>query len=458
MRPKRKVIETTLPLLMAPEVIFIASLLAANGLFALAEIAIVSARRGHLRKLATKGNAKAAAALVLAESPSRFLSAMQIGINLVGATIGVYGGATLVSRLSVRLAPVLDDLAEPVALVLVVISITVLTVLFGEMIPKRVAQSNPERYALFVARPMRLLTALGTPLVWLIATVTEAVVKVLSLGRISKQKVSDEEIAQLIEQGQREGVFHAAEKRMVAGVLALDQLPVTAIMNPRPKIVWLNVEDPDEVNWRKIVTSGHSHFPVYRADIDNVLGMISVKALWANSAAGFRTPMKDLITQPLRIPETTSCIQLLELFKRSGRHIGLVTDEFGATEGIVTLIDVLEAIVGDLPSRGQAPGPSVVQRADGSWLIDATLPINDLKETLRLAVLPGEDTADFQTLGGLVLTHLGRIPKAGDFFDGGAFRWEVVDMDHFRIDKVLVSPLVPASPEAQAGESGSAAS
>lgn len=439
---------------MGLELSFIAALLAANGLLAIAEVAIVSARTAHLRKLASRGNARAAAALALAASPSRFLSAVQIGINLVGAVLGVYGGAFLVGRLRLVLEPLLGTRAQPAAFALVVIGITLFTVLLGEMIPKRIALSNPERHALWIARPLRLLTTLMTPVVWLASVVTEAVVKIFSLGRIAGRKVSDEEVAQLLEQGQNEGVFHASEKRMVEAVLALDRQPVTAIMNPRPRIVWLNVDDPDEVNWRRIVTSGHSHFPVYRGDIDNVIGMIAVKALWANSAAGFHTPMKDLLTQPLRVPETTSCIQLLELFKRSGRHIGLVVDEFGTTQGIVTLIDVLEAIVGDLPARGQAPGPEARRRPDGSWLIDATLPINELRATLHLATLPGEDDAEFQTLGGFMMTHLGRIPSAGDAFEAGGYRWEVVDMDHFRIDKVLVAPLAGVSPETPASEQG----
>jgi putative hemolysin len=278
--------------------------------------------------------------------------------------------------------------------------------------------------------------------------------RVFGLGSTSTQKVSDEEITLMIEQGQIEGVFHAAEKRMVEGVLALDRLPVTAIMNPRPKIVWLSVDDPDELNWRKIVTSGHSHFPVFRGSTDNIVGMISVKALWANSAAGFATPMKDLLTQPLRVPDTISCVQVLETFKRSGRHIALVTDEFGVTSGIVTLIDVLEAIVGDLPSRGQAPGPEAKQRADRSWLIDATMPVSDVKQTLGIAVLPGEEHADFQTLGGFLMTNFGRIPTAGDTFEAGGFRWEVVDMDHFRIDKVLVAPLSTVPPVMPQGGDG----
>lgn len=439
---------------MGLQLLIIASLVVANGLFALAEIAIVSARKGHLRQLASRGNPRAAAALALAESPSRFLSAIQLGINLIGALIGVYGGAALSGKVAALIEPYAGPSAHEFAIAIVVASITILTVFFGELIPKRIALNHPERYAMLVARPMRLLTKLGTPVVWLMSTATEAIVGIFGLGRASAQKVTDEEVSMLIEQGQDEGVFHEAEKRMVEGVLALDRLAVTAIMTSRPKIIWLDADDSDEVNWRKIVTSGHSHFPVFRANADNILGMVSVKALWANSAAGFPTPMKDLITQPLRVPETISCTHLLETFKRSSRHIALVTDEFGVTSGIVTLIDVLEAIVGNLPSRGQAPGPEATQRPDGSWLIDATMPLGELKQTLGITAVPGEEHADFQTLGGFLMTQFGRIPSAGDVLDAAGFRWEVVDMDHFRIDKVLVAPLITAEPTSSQNEEG----
>lgn len=438
---------------MGIALIVIPILLLANGMFALAELAIVSSRRPHLRKLATRGNARAATALALAESPSRFLSAIQLGINLVGSLISVLAGATLSDPLAHLLAPLAGPSAGEIAIGIVVASITVLTVFFGELIPKRIALSHPERYALLVARPMRLLTRLGTPVVWLMSTATDNFMRLFGLGDSARQKASDEEVALLLEQGQSEGVFHAAEKRMVEGVLALDRLPVTAIMTPRPKIVWLNAEDPDDVNWRKIVANGHSHFPVYRKSTDNVAGMISVKALWANSAAGFNTPLPDLLAQPLRVRETVSCIQVLETFKRSGRHIALVTSASGAICGLVTLIDVLEAIVGDLPARGEAPGTSAIKRADGSWLIDASLPVSDLKKLLELPSLPGEEHANFQTLGGFLMTNFGRIPNAGDAFEAGSFRWEVVDMDHFRIDKVWVVPLARIPREGAASDS-----
>ena len=434
---------------MLTEFIIVLGLLVANGLFALAEIAIVSSRKGHLRKFAKQGSARAVAALALAESPARFLSTVQLGITLIGVVAGAFGGTTIADKIAPTLEPILGRHAVSVSIAIVVVTIAVAQLILGELVPKRMALDHPERLAMFVARPMRWLTRVGGPVVSVLAWATDGVLKLFGVGRSRAATVSDEEVSLLIEQGLTEGVFHEAEKRMVEGVLQLDHLTVPAIMTPRPKIVWLDVEDPDEVNWRKIVASGHSHFPVHRDGPDNIVGMLAVKALWANSAAGFQTPMRDLMTKPLFVPETVTGIQLLETFKRTGRHIALVTDEFGTVSGIVTLIDVLEAIVGDLPSRGKPPGPESHRRPDGSWLIDATMAIVDVREVLGLAQLPGEERADFQTLGGLVMTHFGRIPKAGDFFEAGGFRWEVVDMDRFRVDKVLVTRVVapPGSEE-----------
>jgi putative hemolysin len=232
---------------------------------------------------------------------------------------------------------------------------------------------------------------------------------------------------------------------MVDRVLTLDQLPVTTIMTPRPKIVFLNLDDPEETNWRKIVTSGHSYFPVYQSQRDQIVGMVAVKALWAHSAIGLPTTLKNLLIPPLTVPDTFTAIQVLEQFKKSGRHTAIVTDEFGMAQGMVTLIDVLEAIVGDLPDRGKNEQPEAKKREDGSWLVDATLPTTDLKTMLALpGQLPHEHEADFQTLGGFVVTHFGRIPAAGDYFDWAGWRFEVVDMDKRRVDKVLIGKTPPA--------------
>jgi putative hemolysin len=257
---------------------------------------------------------------------------------------------------------------------------------------------------------------------------------------LSKEGVGEEEVRALVEQGLNAGVFQRVEKEMVDRVLRLDQLKVTALMTPRPKIVFLNIDDPEEANWRKIVTSGHSHFPVYQGKRDRIVGMVAVKALWAHSAIGLPTTLKNLLVPPLLVPETKTAVQLLEQFKNAGKHIAIVTDEFGAVQGLVTLIDVLEAIVGDLPERGRASQPKATRRDDGSWLIDAMLPAPELESLLGLpGPLPHEKAAEFQTVGGFVVTQFGRIPQAGDQFDWAGWRFQVVEMDRRRVDKVLAS-------------------
>jgi putative hemolysin len=262
--------------------------------------------------------------------------------------------------------------------------------------------------------------------------------------RFPTENVGEADVRALVEKGLHAGVFQRAEKEMVEGVLALDQLRVTALMTLRPKIVFLNVDDPEETNWRKIVTSGHSHFPVYQGHRDQIVGMVAVKALWAHSAIGLPTALKNLLVRPLLVPETLTVIQLLEQFKKAGRHIAIVTDEFGAVQGLVTLIDVLEAIVGDLPEPGQRGLPEAKRREDGAWLIDATLSTGELRTLLGLdAELPHERAAEFQTLGGFVVTQFGRIPAAGDHFDCLGWRFEVSDMDRRRVDKVVVSKIQP---------------
>jgi len=233
-------------------------------------------------------------------------------------------------------------------------------------------------------------------------------------------------------------------------VLSLDQLSVTALMTPRPKMVWLNLDDPDETNWRKILASGHSQFPVYQKHRDNVLGMVHVKALWAHAAFGLPMSLKNLLTPVLTVPEGSFATAVLEQFKKTGKHVALVADEFGSIQGIVTLIDVLEAIVGDLPDQMRRAQPEAKRREDGSWLIDATLSAAEIKELLKLRDLPGEAEADFQTLGGFIVTQLGRIPSAGDYFDWAGWRFEVMDMDRNRVDKVLVARTPPPAVTQQA--------
>ena len=427
---------------VAQELFVIALLLFLNGLFALAEIALVSSRKSRLKMLAKQGNPRAQLALAQAENPTRFLSTVQVGVTLSSIAAGAFSGAALARELNEWLVvrwPESTAYSGYVSFGTVVISITFFTIVLGELVPKRLALANPERWALRMARPMSIVAKVALPFVWALTASTDALSKLLGARGEPKVTVTDEEVASLIEQGLHAGVFHKAEKAMVEGVMALDRCGVTSLMTPRPKMVWLNIDDPDEANWRKIVASGHSHFPVYHQHRDNVLGMVHIKALWAHAAFSLPTNLRNLVTPAVMVPEKTTAIQVLEQFKKTGKHTALVVDEFGSIQGMVTLIDVLEAIVGDLPDQLSRAQPEAKKREDGSLLVDATLTIPDLKEILDVRELPGEGRAEFQTLGGFIVTQLGRIPAAGDYFDWEGWRFEVMDMDRHRVDKVLLA-------------------
>ncbi len=435
------------------EILIVCLLVLANGLLAMAETAVVSARKARLRELAAKNDTGAAKALELAEHPTRFLALVQFWLTLSGMIAGVLGGAKLAGQLTAELArvEVLAPYAGALSFVIITVGLSAFMLLFGELVPKRIGRAHPEKVAALLAGSMRGLAWLAAPFLRLLELATDGMTRLIRLrARPASETVGDDEVRALIEQGLHAGVFQRAEQQMVEGVLALDQLPVTALMTPRPKIVFLNLDDPEETNWRKIVTSGHSYFPVYQNNRDQIVGMVPVKALWAHSAIGLPTTLKNLLLPPLIVSDKLTAIQLLESFKKSGKHIAIITDEFGAVQGLVTLIDVLEAIVGDLPSPGQRNQPEAKKRDDGSWLIDATLATSELKTLLGLTIeLPHEDAAEFQTLGGFVVTHFGRIPAAGDHFDWSGWRFEVVDMDRRRVDKVLVSKAPPAAAPAE---------
>ncbi|HEY0969331.1 MAG TPA: hemolysin family protein [Opitutaceae bacterium] len=432
---------------VSTELAIILLLLLGNGVFAMSEIAMVSARKAKLKQLADEGDAQAARALAIANEPTRFLSTVQVGITLIGTLAGAFGGARVADNLVAYFETVafLAPYATALGMGLVVVAITLLSVIIGELVPKRLGLTNPERIAMAVAGPMSFVSRIAYPIVHLLTVTTEGILKIFGVRPSKDAPVTEEEVNILIEQGMQAGVFNRAEKEMVAGVLELDQMSVTALMTPRPKMVFLNLDDPEETNWRKIVASGHSHFPVYQGNRDHVLGMVAVKAIWANSAFGLSTNLRNLLTPPVVVPETMMAIQLLEQFKRTGKHLALVSDEFGSIQGLVTINDVFEAIVGALPESGQRAAPEAKQREDGSWLIDATLATDDLKTLLSLDELPHEDKTDFQTLGGFVMTHFGRIPAASDYFEHEGWRFEVVDMDRHRIDKVLVSRAASAA-------------
>jgi putative hemolysin len=433
---------------VATEILIIILLLAVNGLFAMTEIAVVAARKSRLRRLAETGDARARAALELAESPNRFLATVQVGITLVGVLAGAFGGATLAGKIATRLEtiPWLARSAEALGVGTVVLGITFCSLILGELVPKRIGLNNPERIARFMAGPMNRLAWLAAPLVRLLSASTELVLRLIRLEKPRDPAVTEEEVKGLIQEGVQAGVFDRREPAMVEGVLALDRLPVREIMTPRAKIIWINKADPHEAIWHKIVISGHSHYPVYEDTRDHVVGIVSLKAIYANLAAGIPIRVGDLLVPPVWVPGHQPVAALLETFKRTDRHIALVTDESGRLIGLVTLIDVMEAIVGEFPSPAERLKPQARRRGDGSWLVDGIMPLETLDPMLPRLRFPPAEARDYATVGDFVATRLGPEAREGDTFDEQGFRFEVLDLDGPRVDKVLITPLDSGSP------------
>jgi putative hemolysin len=439
---------------MTSEILIILVLIIANGIFSMSEMAVVSARKVRLQQLANQGDVKARAALKLAESPNNFLSTVQVGISLIGILAGAFGGATLAQRLAVyvKLIPFLAPYSEQVSFGVVVLIITYLSLIIGELVPKRLALNHPERIAAFVAIPMRAVSALASPVVHLLSASTELVLRMLGIRPSEEPQVTEEEIRILIEQGTEAGTFEEAEQDMVERVFRLGDRPVSSFMTPRPDIIWLDLEDPAEENRQKMSENGYSRYPVCQGGLDNVLGIIPVTDLLARS---FRNESLDLtvgLRQPVFVPESTRGLKVLELFKQTITHMALVVDEYGVIQGLVTLNDIMSEIVGDVPAGPGEDEPQAVQREDGSWLLDGMLPVDEFFELFDMEEWESEERGSYQTLGGFVITHLGRIPAAADHFEWQGMRVEVMDMDGNRVDKVLVVPKVNQAEEAKEGE------
>ena len=424
------------------EIVAIFVLLAVNGVFAMTEIAVVSARRLRLKRFADQGDERARAALELVHSPNRFLSTVQIGITLVGVMAGAFGGATIAEKIrdALQALPALAPYGEAIGLAIVVIAITYFSLVLGELVPKRIGLNNPERIAMFMAKPMQKLSVIAGPLVSFLGVSTDASLRVLGFKQTKPATVTEEDVKVLMQEGMRSGAFNKVETQIVSSALELDQLVVRDIMTPRLKVIWLNRDDTHEAIWRKIVASTHSFFPVYERSRDNIVGIVSVKAIYANLAAGVTPKISDLMTKPVVVPATQNVIQLLETFKQTGKHIALVTDEFGSIVGLATLQDVMEAIVGDFPSPEERLRPQAKRREDGSWLVDAMIEIEKLEKILPGLTFGDEESKDYQTLAGFVVKHLGRVPKEGETFETQGHVFEILDMDRHRVDKVLVMP------------------
>ncbi len=412
-------------------------------MLSMSEMAIVSARKIRLQQRAEEGDVGAQKALTLAESPGNFLATVQIGITLVGILAGTLGGATLATKLSQPLSriPLLAPYAQGLSVGLVVLGITYLSLVIGELAPKRLALNHAEGIAITVAPFMRTLAWLTAPIVRILSASTDFILWLIGSRAGTESAVTEEDVRTLIEQGTQGGVFEPLEEEIVDQVFRLSDRTVSALLTPRLDIVWLDISDSPEKIANKILESSFSFFPVAEGDIDHVLGLVSIQALLAQSLAGQPLNLESVLRPALFLPDSTPALVVVERLKGAYAHMALVIDEHGGLEGLVTLNDILAAIVGDIPDGGEVAEPDVVEREDGSWLIDGMLQIDEFQELLEIKQLPEEIEDHYQTVGGFVMAMLGRIPSAGDHFEWEGYRLEVMDMDLRRVDKVLVARL-----------------
>ncbi|MBL8887155.1 MAG: HlyC/CorC family transporter [Phycisphaerales bacterium] len=432
-------------------------LLLVNALLVAAEIGIVASRKVRLEQAADRGDPGAKSALRLVQNPTRYISTIQIGITMIALSLGALGEASLADRFQVWIAeqfPALKAQAHVLSMVVVVIGLTLVALWFSEILPKRLAMANPERIARWSGAPIGWLATLASPLVWVLTHATDSVLSLMGIRAVNDDAVNEDEVRGLIEKGTEAGVFAESEGEIVDRVFDLADRKVKSLMVPRSEIVWIDAKDDVERVRLVVATSPHSHFPVCNGSLDNLVGMVHVKDLVkfglvsGLDLSSDKIKMEELARAPLFVPENTLALKLLDRFRETREHLAIVVDEFGGTEGLVTLNDLVSAIVGDVV-RPEGNQPEIVQRADGSYLVDARLGVADLCRQLEIDEFDreelGEAGGDVNTVAGVVLALLGHLPKTGETVEGFGLKFEVVDMDHQRIDKVLVSRLTPAA-------------
>lgn len=418
-------------------------LIVINGVFAMSEIAVVSSRRARLKKLADEGQGSAQRALALHEEPSNFLSTIQVGITSVGILAGALGDKALTVPIATALGklPLLAPYAQGIALTVTVALITYLSVVVGELVPKRLALLRAESIAMLIAGPMSLLARVARPIVWLLGASSTLLMRLLRATASGEPPVSDEEIKVLMKQGADAGIFHADESHFVANVLRLDEQRVGEIMTPRVELYALDLDDDEADILQMLADSPHSRLPVCRGGLEHVLGFLRISDLGRRGTVPSREAIEALLQPALVLPESLTTTQLLEQFRRGRAPLALIVDEYGDVQGLVTLYDVLTAIIGDLPADHSDEDPDAVRRPDGSWLVDGALGVERFKSLMGLhRPLPGEANGDFHTLAGFMLHHLGHIPTVAERFEAEGYSYEVVDLDGNRIDKLLVTP------------------
>jgi len=430
------------------EIIIILALILINGIFSMSETAVIASRKARLQQQAEKGQKGAKAALALAEEPNRFLSTVQIGITLIGVLTGAFGGATIAHQIGLLLVDTpLEPYREAIGFGIIVAITTYLSLIVGELVPKRLALRAPEAIAARVARPMNFLSRLTAPLVTFLSVSTDLVLRLLGAHKTEEVPVTEAEITGMVKQGVEAGVFEEGAHDMVEGVFSLPEIRVSALMTPRTEVLWINVQDSAETIREELLKFEHTRLPVADGDLDHVLGMMHARAVLEQLLNGKPIDVREAVTPALSLPASTSALRALEVFRTTGTHFALVVGEYGDTLGVITLQDILEEIVGEVDLDTD---PDVVRREDGSYLLDGLLSIDEFSELFELEDIPGAHRV-FETLGGFVMAQRDEIPQSGDYFTWGTLRIEVVDMDGNRVDKVLVTPISALSKDADNG-------
>lgn len=425
-----------------PELLIILLLTLANGIFAMTEAALISSRRARLQQRADRGDTGAKAALELIADPTRFLSTVQIGITLISILSGAFGGAALAGGLSDFLdtIPPLAPYSDALSLTLVVLFISYLSLVLGELVPKRLALNNAEGITALMARPMRLLSRIAAPIVFLLSTSTEVILRLLGMKPSQEPLVTDEEVEFMLEEGAQAGIFEEAEQDIVNNLFRVSDRRVSSVMTYRSDVIWIDIADSPEEIRENIATNQFMYYPVFEGEPSNLIGVLSVRDVLLALLREEQPTLRDLLLSPLYVPESTPVLRALETFRSSGIQVAIIINEHGDVEGLMTVNDIVESIVGEFPKANVTtqPEPEAVQREDGSWLLDGLMHVDDLAELFGDDIFPETEHSQYGTLSGFVMFRMGRIPSIADHFEWQGVYFEIVDMDGRRVDRVMV--------------------